>query len=93
MPTLLFFNTLLSNRSSSGTLKRHTVFILVHSYSVWIKANALNGMSVNEKHLLTSIKVSMRFIGAQEHGLAWIQNHVIEEVDGEAANVSRILRV
>lgn len=50
-------------------------------------------MSINEKHLLTSIKVSVRFIGSQEHGLAWIQNHLVEEVDGEAANVSGILRV
>lgn len=48
---------------------------------------------LNEKQLLTSIKVSMRFVGSQEHGLAWIQNHIVEEVDGEAANVSGILGV
>lgn len=35
----------------------------------------------------------MRLIGSQEHGLAWIQDHMIEEVDREAANVSRVLRV
>lgn len=58
-----------------------------------MKANVLNIIGVNEKQLLTSIKVSVRFICSQEHGLAWIQNHMVEEVDGEAANVSGILRV
>lgn len=40
---------------------------------------------------LTSVKVRVRLIGAQEHGLARLQDHVVEEVDGEAANVSGIL--
>lgn len=35
----------------------------------------------------------MRLIGSQEHGLARIQDHMVEEVDGKAANVSRILGV
>lgn len=35
----------------------------------------------------------MRLIGSQEHGLAWFQDHVVEEVDGEAADVSGVLRV
>lgn len=50
-------------------------------------------MNVNKKHLLTSIEVSMRLIGSQEHGLAWIQDHVVEEVDGEAADVPGVLGV
>ena len=43
--------------------------------------------------LLTSVQVRVRLIGAQEHGLTRLQEHVVEEVDGEAANVSGILRV
>lgn len=35
----------------------------------------------------------MRLIGPQEHGLAWIQDDVVEEVDGEAADVSGVLGV
>lgn len=35
----------------------------------------------------------MRLTGSQEHGLAWIQDHEVEEVDGEAADVSGVLRV
>lgn len=42
---------------------------------------------------LTSVKVSMRFVGSQEHGLTWFQDHIIQEVYGEAANVSRVLGV
>lgn len=42
---------------------------------------------------LTSINVSVRFIGSQEHGLTRFQNHIVEKVNGEAANVSRILGV
>lgn len=50
-------------------------------------------MNINKWHQLTSIKVSMRLIGSQEHGLSWIQDHVVEEVDGEAADVSGVLGV
>lgn len=35
----------------------------------------------------------MWLVGSQEHGLAWIQGHVVKEVDGEAANVSGVLGV
>lgn len=35
----------------------------------------------------------MRLAGSQEHGLAWLQDHVVEEVDGEAADVSGVLGV
>lgn len=47
----------------------------------------------NKKHLLTSIEVCVRFVGSQEHGLSWIQDHVVEEVDGETTDVSGILGV
>lgn len=33
----------------------------------------------------------MGLVGPQEHGLARIQHHVVEEVDGKAADVSGIL--
>lgn len=39
------------------------------------------------------MKVGVGLVGSQEHGLAWIQDHVVEEVDGEAADVSGVLRV
>lgn len=42
---------------------------------------------------LTSVQVRVRLVGPQEHGLAWIQDHVVEEVDGEAADVSGELGV
>ncbi len=50
-------------------------------------------MNINKKHHLTSVEVSVRLVGSQEHGLAWIQEHVVEEVDGEAADVSGVLGV
>lgn len=48
---------------------------------------------IRQRRELTSLKVGVRLVGAQEHGLAWIQDHVVEEVDGEAADVSGVLRV
>lgn len=45
------------------------------------------------KTLFTSVKVSVGLAGSQEHGLAWLQDYLVEEVDGEAADVSRILGV
>lgn len=33
----------------------------------------------------------MRLVGPQEHGLAWLQQDVVEKKDGEATDVSRIL--
>lgn len=53
----------------------------------------LHLVNVKKKQALTSIKVGMRLIGSQEHGLTWIQDHMVEEVDGEAADVSGILGV
>lgn len=50
-------------------------------------------MNINKWDQLTSIKVSMWLVGSQEHGLSWIQDHVVEEVDGEAADVSGVLGV
>lgn len=50
-------------------------------------------MNINKKCHLTSVKVSVRLVGSQKHGLAWIQDNVVEEVDGEAADVSGILGV
>ena len=50
-------------------------------------------MNINKKHRLTSVKVSVGLVGSQEHGLARIQHHVVEEVDGEAADVSGVLGV
>ena len=73
----------------SYALYHHISFIQVSVE----RASVLHLMNVNKKHLLTSIEVSMRLIGSQEHGLAWFQDHVVEEVDGEAANVSGVLRV
>lgn len=40
---------------------------------------------------LTSVDVGVRLVGPQEHGLARFQHHVVEKVDGEAADVSGIL--
>lgn len=40
---------------------------------------------------LTSIQVSMRLAGPEEHGLSRLQDDVVQEVNGEAADVSRIL--
>lgn len=42
---------------------------------------------------LTSVQVSVRFIRSKEHGLVGIQDHVVEEVDGEAADVAGVLRM
>lgn len=41
----------------------------------------------------TSVKVGVWLVGSQEHGLARLQLHVVEEVDGEAADVSGVLAV
>ena len=35
----------------------------------------------------------MGFAGPQEHGLARLQDNIVEEVDGEAADVSWVLGV
>lgn len=48
---------------------------------------------LNKSNVLTSINVSMRLVGSQEHGLSRLQNHIIQEVNGEAADVSWILGV
>lgn len=42
---------------------------------------------------LTSVDVGVGLVGPQEHGLARLQHDVVEEVDGEAADVSGILGV
>lgn len=42
---------------------------------------------------LTSIQVGVRFAGPQKHGLSRFQDDVVQEVDGEAADVPWILRV
>lgn len=40
---------------------------------------------------LTSIQIGVRLAGPQEHGLSRLQDDVVQEVNGEATNVSRIL--
>lgn len=42
---------------------------------------------------LTSVEIGVRLIGSQEHALSWLHPHQVEEIDGEAADVSGELRV
>lgn len=41
----------------------------------------------------TSTQVSMWFTGPQEHGLARLQNYMVEKIDGEASDISWVLRI
>ena len=43
--------------------------------------------------IFTSIEVGVRQVGLQEHGLAGLQLHPVQEVDDEAAAVTRELGV
>lgn len=35
----------------------------------------------------------MRFIGSQKHGLSWMQHNMVQEIDGETADITRVLGV
>lgn len=41
--------------------------------------------------MLTSVQVGVGLVGSQEHGLSRLQLHQVEEVNGEAADVPRVL--
>lgn len=48
-------------------------------------------MRRKERRALTSVDVGVGLVGPQEHGLARLQHHMVEKVDGEAADVSGVL--
>lgn len=42
---------------------------------------------------LTSFQVGMGHVGLQKHGLPWLQGKQIQEVDGKASDITRVLLV
>lgn len=42
---------------------------------------------------VTSRQVGVWFVSSQKHGLSWMQHNTVQEVDGEAADITRVLGV
>lgn len=46
-----------------------------------------------KKERVTSRQIGVRFISSQKHGLSWLQHDAVQEVDGETADIARVLGV